>query len=147
VIADPALVVLTAHAAVWADDDPARTAWIIHCLNRHNQRDWGDLDADDTTANNYALRHADGEDAVIHTDIDSLRRGVRVEAGMRRGAAAVPHGFLDTNVNRITDDTHHLDPIRGRPRFSAIPITIEPAGSDPPGEPCRHQMAAKAMAG
>ena len=45
---------------------------------------------------------------------------------MRRGAAAVPHGFLHTNVNWITDDTDMLDPITGMPRFSTIPIAIEP---------------------
>ena len=39
-IADPAGVVLTAHVAHWADDDPGRTAWIIDCLYRHNNGDW-----------------------------------------------------------------------------------------------------------
>jgi hypothetical protein len=60
VIADPDSVVLTAHVASWADDDPGRTAWIIDCLHRHNNGDWGDLDSDDDASNNYALRHADG---------------------------------------------------------------------------------------
>lgn len=59
-IADPASVVLTAHVAYWADDHPGRTAWIIDCLHRHNTGDWGDLDADDIAANNYALHRRDG---------------------------------------------------------------------------------------
>ena len=54
-IADPATVVLTAHVAHWADDDPARTAWILHCLHRHNTSDWGDLDQHDAAANDHAL--------------------------------------------------------------------------------------------
>jgi hypothetical protein len=60
VIANPALVVLTAHVAQWADDDPMRTAWIIDCLHRHSRGDWGELDPDDNAANSYALRHGDG---------------------------------------------------------------------------------------
>ena len=68
----------------------------------------------------------DGGGAVIRTDIGSLRLIVRVDPRMRRGAAAMPHGFLDTNVNWITDDTDMLDPITGMPRFSTIPISIEP---------------------
>ncbi|MGE0307159.1 MAG: hypothetical protein AB7Q27_15530 [Acidimicrobiia bacterium] len=59
-IADPATVVLTAHVAHWIDERPARTAWILDCLRRHNSGDWGDLDADDTAANHHALRTRDG---------------------------------------------------------------------------------------
>jgi anaerobic selenocysteine-containing dehydrogenase len=70
---------------------------------------------------------ADGSQAVVRTAIGSLTLPVRVDPRMRRGAAALPHGFLDTNVNWITDDTDLLDPITGMPRFSTIPITVEPA--------------------
>jgi hypothetical protein len=59
-IVNPASVVLTAHVAHWTDDHPARTAWILNCLQRHNTGDLGDLDDDDTAANNHALRHHDG---------------------------------------------------------------------------------------
>ena len=59
-IADPATVVLTAHVAHWADDDPARTAWILDCLHRHNTSDWGDLDQHDAAANDHALAEHDG---------------------------------------------------------------------------------------
>ena len=59
-IAHPATVVLTAHVAYWTDERPARTAWILDCLHRHNSGDWGDLDADDTAENLHALRAHDG---------------------------------------------------------------------------------------
>jgi hypothetical protein len=59
-IVNPADVVLTAHVAYWADGHPARTAWILHCLHRHSTGDWGDLDVEDTVANNHALRSHDG---------------------------------------------------------------------------------------
>lgn len=59
-IAHPASVVLTAHVAHWADDHPARTAWLLQCLQRHNAGDWGDLDHHDTAANDHALHWHDG---------------------------------------------------------------------------------------
>ena len=59
-IIEPNLVILTAQVAEWADDEPARTAWIIDCLNRHSNHDWGELDADDSAANNHARRTGDG---------------------------------------------------------------------------------------
>lgn len=68
---------------------------------------------------------ADGGTAVVRTHIGSLTLPVRVDPTMRRGAVAVPHGFLDTNVNWITDDTEMLDPITGMPRFSTIPVSVE----------------------
>jgi anaerobic selenocysteine-containing dehydrogenase len=68
---------------------------------------------------------ADGGTAVVRTHIGSLTLPVRIDPTMRRGAVAVPHGFLDANVNWITDDTDMLDPITGMPRFSTIPITVE----------------------
>jgi hypothetical protein len=59
-IVHPANVVMTAHIALWVDEQPDRMTWIIDCLNRHSSGDWGDLDPDDRAANNYALRHRDG---------------------------------------------------------------------------------------
>lgn len=69
----------------------------------------------------------DGGTAVVRTHIGSLRLPVRLDPTMRRGAVAVPHGFLDSNVNWITDDTDLLDPVTGMPRFSTIPISLERA--------------------
>ena len=68
---------------------------------------------------------ADGETATVRTHIGSLTLIVRVDPTMRRGTVAVPHGFLDANVNWITDDTDMLDPITGMPRFSTIPVSVE----------------------
>ncbi|MCU1485087.1 MAG: molybdopterin oxidoreductase [Actinomycetia bacterium] len=70
-------------------------------------------------------RLVDGGTAVVTTQIGSLTLSVRLDPTMRRGAVAVPHGFLSTNVNWITDDTDMLDPITGMPRFSTIPVTVE----------------------
>jgi hypothetical protein len=59
-IVQAANVVMTAHAAHWIDERPYRMTWIIDCLARHDQGDWGDLDPDDHAANNHALRHRRG---------------------------------------------------------------------------------------
>ena len=59
-IADPTSVILTAHVAHWADEHPARTAWLINCLHRHNTGDWGDLDHRDAAVNDHALRSGEG---------------------------------------------------------------------------------------
>jgi hypothetical protein len=60
VIVHPANVVMTAHIAWWVDEQPDRMTWIVDCLTRHNSGDWGDLDPEDHTANDHALRHRDG---------------------------------------------------------------------------------------
>lgn len=59
-IVHPGNVVMTAHIAWWADEQPERLTWLIECLARHASGDWGDLDPDDHAANNHALRHHDG---------------------------------------------------------------------------------------
>ena len=59
-IVQPANVVMTAHIAHWVDEHPTVMAWIVDCLARHDNGDWGDLDPDDQAANNYALRHYEG---------------------------------------------------------------------------------------
>jgi anaerobic selenocysteine-containing dehydrogenase len=76
-----------------------------------------------------AVEHdlTEGVAAVVRTDIGSLTLPVRLDPTMRRGVVAIPHGFNDKNVNRITDDTNLLDPITGMPRFSTIPISVEKA--------------------
>ncbi|MEK7424516.1 MAG: hypothetical protein AAB131_11835 [Actinomycetota bacterium] len=60
-ITDPSLVVLTARLAYWVDEHPARVAWIIECLARHNASDWGDLDSDDASLNDASLVRRHGQ--------------------------------------------------------------------------------------
>lgn len=94
-IADPASVVLTAHVAHWADERPARTAWLIHCLHRHNTGDWGDLDDHDAAVNDHALRG--GEGRILS------RYALPIEIGDPSSA--------DETVWIITDDIADADPV------------------------------------
>lgn len=94
-IANPSTVVLTAHVTQWADDEPARMTWLAECLDRHNTGDWGDLDPDDTAANNLALRRHDGR----------LLSSYPVPAALTDGENP------DGSVWVITDDLSDTDPL------------------------------------
>jgi hypothetical protein len=52
--------VVTCAVLDWADVEPSRMAWLAGCLARHLTADWGDLDADDRTANDHAVRRHQG---------------------------------------------------------------------------------------
>jgi anaerobic selenocysteine-containing dehydrogenase len=67
----------------------------------------------------------DGDTVIVRSEAGCLTIGVRIDGSMRRGAAAIPHGYRNTNVNAITDDRRLLDAITGMPRYSTIPITLE----------------------
>lgn len=54
-IADPSCVVMTAQLARWTDEHSLRLAWIIECLARHNNGDWGDLDLMDAAINDASI--------------------------------------------------------------------------------------------
>lgn len=59
-IAHPSCVVMTAQLARWADEHPARLAWIIECLARHNAGDWGDVDQVDAAINDASIAQRAG---------------------------------------------------------------------------------------
>ena len=51
---------MTAQLARWADEHPARLAWIIECLARHNAGDWGDVDQVDAAINDASIAQRAG---------------------------------------------------------------------------------------
>ena len=59
-IAHPSCVVMTAQLARWADEHPARLAWIIECLAGHNAGDWGDVDQVDAAINDASIAQRAG---------------------------------------------------------------------------------------
>jgi hypothetical protein len=44
----------------WAEPEQSRAAWLAACLRRHVTGDWGDLDGDDWSANDAAVRRRCG---------------------------------------------------------------------------------------
>jgi hypothetical protein len=55
-----ARTVATRAVHLWAEDEPARLAWLADCLGRHLAGDWGDLDAHDRAVNDAAVRQNRG---------------------------------------------------------------------------------------
>lgn len=53
-------VVVTSAVPCWAEVEPDRQVWLLGCLARHLTGDWGDLDAEDGSANDHALRRRRG---------------------------------------------------------------------------------------
>jgi formylmethanofuran dehydrogenase subunit D len=74
-------------------------------------------------------RVADGQAVVVRTDRGQLTGTARVDPTMRRGVVSVPHGHHDANVNALTDKDE-IDRVTGMVRYSAVPVTVEPAPAD-----------------
>lgn len=70
----------------------------------------------------------DGQPVVVRTDRGQLTTTAKVDAGIRRGVVSIPHGHHGANVNALTDKDV-IDPVTGMVRYSAVPVTVEPAGS------------------
>jgi hypothetical protein len=53
-------IVITAAVHAWVEAEHTRMVWVAGCVARHRAGDWGDLDADDWTLNDTAVRHGSG---------------------------------------------------------------------------------------
>jgi hypothetical protein len=49
-----------------------------------------------------------------------------VDACVRRGAVAVPHGHAGANVNLLTSKDD-IDLVTGMTRYSGVPVSLHPA--------------------
>ena len=56
---DSGRIVVTANVANWLTGNPERHHFTAQCLARHATGDWGDLDPEDATANDWALITSD----------------------------------------------------------------------------------------
>lgn len=67
-----------------------------------------------------------GSMAVLRSAHGSLTGVVEIDPSLRPGAVTVPHGWSgDYNVNHLTS-SDDLDPVTGMPRFSGLPVTLNP---------------------
>ena len=88
----------------------------------------GDEDREgvDQSCRRGALR--DGDRVVIANAVGALEASVRVTDEIVAGAASVPHGFEDQNVNRLTSGAPGFtEPFTGMVHQSGIPVSIRPA--------------------
>ena len=89
---------------------------------------------------------ADGDTAVVSTDVGSIEAPVEVTDRLMRGVVSVPHGYGHdragtptgwrraaalggASVNDITD-TDRIDPLSGNAAVQAVPVTVaRPSGA------------------
>lgn len=72
-------------------------------------------------AKNYNI--ADGQLVRVSNKSGYVDVTARIDPGMRRGVASIPHGHLEANVNRLTSKTD-IDLISGMALYSGVPIQI-----------------------
>lgn len=73
-----------------------------------------------------AHRIADGQSVRVHNKNGEITLTAKVDPGMRKGVASIPHGHEHANVNFLTG-TDEVDPLGGMALFSGVPIDMEPA--------------------
>jgi anaerobic selenocysteine-containing dehydrogenase len=59
----------------------------------------------------------------------ALRGPLRADARLPVDAVAVPHGWGDPNVSRLTSADTEVDPLTGMVHQTAVPVTLRPAGA------------------
>ncbi len=68
----------------------------------------------------------DGNPVVVRTSRGQLTGTAKVDPSIRRGVVSIPHGHHGANVNVLTDKDM-IDPVTGMTRYSAVPVSVEPA--------------------
>jgi anaerobic selenocysteine-containing dehydrogenase len=69
---------------------------------------------------------SDGDLIDVISESGTLQLRAVVTDAIARGSVSVPHGWGDTNVNRMIS-SRELDPLTGMPRLSGTPVTIRPS--------------------
>jgi anaerobic selenocysteine-containing dehydrogenase len=67
----------------------------------------------------------DGDTVFVIGDTGTLRVVARVTDATQRGAASIPHGYADNNVNHLIS-ARDLDLLSGMPRLSGTRISVRP---------------------
>jgi anaerobic selenocysteine-containing dehydrogenase len=68
---------------------------------------------------------ADGQRVRVYNKSGEIVLKAKLDAGMRRGVASIPHGHETANVNYLTS-VEDVDPLGGMALYSGVPITVEP---------------------
>ncbi len=124
-LAPPALV---AQLAAWSPGDASATLVLTprRQLRRENTRAYRDGERMEAWLNPVdAARRGlnDGDMVVVRSSTGQLTVAARVTSDVVAGAVAIPHGWGESNVNRLIDaDT--LDSLTGMPRLSGTPVEV-----------------------
>ncbi len=74
------------------------------------------------TAAEHGIR--DGQQIRVHNKSGEIMLTAKIDPGMRKGVASIPHGHLHANINNLTS-TDDIDPLGGMALYSGVPIEIE----------------------
>ncbi|TGD76127.1 molybdopterin oxidoreductase [Mangrovimicrobium sediminis] len=66
----------------------------------------------------------DGQMVRVSNDSGVVEFVARIDPGVRRGVVSISHGYLHSNVNRLTS-TAAIDRLSGMAHYSGVPIAIE----------------------
>ena len=77
-----------------------------------------------------ALGVEDGAAATVRSRHGAVTVRAVVDAGVRPGVVALPHGWHEANATCLTDN-RKVDPLTTQPQMSAIPVAVEPASALP----------------
>lgn len=66
----------------------------------------------------------DGDTVQVTSPHGCLTGVLRVDGRMSRGTIAVPHGFGEPNVSKLTAIDEDVDPLTGMPTLVGIPVTL-----------------------
>src|SRR5262249_30818198 len=80
------------------------------------------LHPDDAAA--HGIAH--GQRVRVHNKNGEITLTAKVDPGMRKGVASIPHGHEDANVNHLTS-VHDIDRLGGMSHYSGVLIDVEPA--------------------
>jgi anaerobic selenocysteine-containing dehydrogenase len=67
----------------------------------------------------------DGQKVRVHNARGEIVLIAKVDAGMRRGVASIPHGHEHANVNCLTS-VDDVDPLGGMALYSGVQIAVDP---------------------
>ncbi|MBM3692647.1 MAG: molybdopterin oxidoreductase [Actinobacteria bacterium] len=84
---------------------------------------WVRIGADDAAAGGLA----DGDPVDLVGAHGRVRGVVRIDPRLRPGVVSLTHGWIATNVSRLTSVTDAVDPLTGMVCQSAIPVELRPA--------------------
>lgn len=71
----------------------------------------------------------DGQQVRVHNASGEIVMIAKVDPGMRKGVASIPHGHETANVNLLTS-VNDVDPLGGMALYSGVPIQMEPVARD-----------------
>jgi anaerobic selenocysteine-containing dehydrogenase len=67
----------------------------------------------------------DGHPVTVRSAHGEVTGVLRLDPAIRRGAVSIPHGYVDTNVNLLTNKDD-IDLITGQVRYSGVPVSVHP---------------------